>query len=842
MENSSFAYRRKDWLFLIGIACLVLALGFFTLPFFAALLPDSQPGSFIPNFLITILFFVLLVINGRLRKGRDGLIPMLQFLLLFLISAWALNREMSVFAQPVTWFIVLQVLFSVNFIAFAFINDLPQWLRLVMVVILGIATIVLVYMNCFLLNLFPYSVVGVFVMGISVHTFVPLLLLIYTLVLMKKVAASFGRKFLWGFGGGAVAVIVFTIFFMVQWALTRDRVDNAWENANAARQDGLPSWMAVAMQVPLDPLVEKMLMTDVAFISDGPNADRIGFLNPFNGIQEGRFHDPLVILSVFFAGKPNIEKADKVRILNSIFGQRHQNTERLWSDENLVTDHVNTSIRVWPQYRIAYTEQTITVANRPKEQRSWASPEEAVYTFHMPEGSVVTSLSLWVNGKEEKGRLTTKGKADSAYREIVGVERRDPSVVHWQEGNTITVRVFPVVNKESRMFKLGITSPLVHYSDRLYYDNIYFEGPSYQDALETIQFSLQQTLQDSILPERFSPSGYNILYKPGGTYTSRWLIDIKDQPLSREPFCFDKKCYTVHPYFPEFKSTPIKTIYLDVNAAWSKAEFDTACSVAAATPVFVFTDKLIQVNQSNREELFESLQQKRFSLFPIFLIQKPGEALLITKSDPQSPSITDLQSSQFYESLVNYLKDRPKIKLFNIDRRSSTYLKSLKEFRVFQYDEGSMERLKHIITYHEFPAYSETEREIVIEQAGIKLVETEGTVTGTGPDHLLRLFTYNHIMQQTGVSILTGHQVDSTLMAAASKAFVVTPVSSLVVLETQKDYDRFNIDESKNSLKNASESSKGAVPEPHEWALILLAILVLCAAKFRPILNKRSLP
>ena len=51
---------------------------------------------------------------------------------------------------------------------------------------------------------------------------------------------------------------------------------------------------------------------------------------------------------------------------------------------------------------------------------------------------------------------------------------------------------------------------------------------------------------------------------------------------------------------------------------------------------------------------------------------------------------------------------------------------------------------------------------------------------------------------------------------------MVSPVSSLVVLETQADYDRFDIVDSKNSLKNASMKGNGAVPEPGEWAIIIL--------------------
>jgi hypothetical protein len=64
---------------------------------------------------------------------------------------------------------------------------------------------------------------------------------------------------------------------------------------------------------------------------------------------------------------------------------------------------------------------------------------------------------------------------------------------------------------------------------------------------------------------------------------------------------------------------------------------------------------------------------------------------------------------------------------------------------------------------------------------------------------------------------------ENGLVKQAELAHIVSPVSSLIVLETQKDYDRFNIKDSKESLQNASHKKSGAVPEPHEWALIVLA-------------------
>ncbi|MCF0073525.1 hypothetical protein LZD49_23805 [Dyadobacter sp. CY261] len=69
--------------------------------------------------------------------------------------------------------------------------------------------------------------------------------------------------------------------------------------------------------------------------------------------------------------------------------------------------------------------------------------------------------------------------------------------------------------------------------------------------------------------------------------------------------------------------------------------------------------------------------------------------------------------------------------------------------------------------------------------------------------------------------------MNTKLVGEAEAAHIVTPVSSMVVLESQRDYDRFDIRKSKNSLDNATLKRFGAVPEPHEWILIGLFVLII---------------
>jgi XrtN system VIT domain protein len=118
--------------------------------------------------------------------------------------------------------------------------------------------------------------------------------------------------------------------------------------------------------------------------------------------------------------------------------------------------------------------------------------------------------------------------------------------------------------------------------------------------------------------------------------------------------------------------------------------------------------------------------------------------------------------------------------------------------------------------------------------SGIGIAKTANSTGGSAPDHLLRLFAYNHILQQIGPRYFCQGDIEDELIAEAAQANIVSPVSSLIVLETQADYERFDIQKSKDSLGNASMNASGAVPEPEEWALIIIALLAVGFVTLKP--------
>ncbi|MEO6000240.1 MAG: XrtN system VIT domain-containing protein [Chitinophagaceae bacterium] len=824
--------RFKDRIYVTGFILVIISLTTFLLPF---LIKGSINGFnyFIINFIITAFYFAILLITGRLRRGRDGLSPLLLFLVLFLISAYSLNRELNIFESSVSWLSVTLVLVCINYMAFSFYEYFPRFIKHLMCFVLGVGCCLFVYLAIYLVPLYLLSAVGFFLLGISLHSFVPLLFLLYSVRVLKR-ATTQDKRLKFSFYAGAVSVVVLLVVFITAWSNVTSSINKACHYATATN-DNLPAWVSVAQTIPKNVLSERLLKTSLVYSVPDNHYDNFLWRIPSRNFEEQKKHDPLIMTASFFSGRLTLEENERIKVLESLYDSRHQAQERLWSGDNLLTEYVYTNVHIWPRFSLAYTEKTITVANlNNAEDRS--SQEEAIFTFHLPEGGVVSALSLWINGKEEKGLLTTKEKAAKAYNTIVGIENRDPSVLHWQEGNTVSVRVFPVTSVKSRVFKIGITAPLQKKADHLAYDNIYFDGPSALRAYEDVSVSFDHK-QETITAPAFLGSSDEQHFKSYGKYRPDWSINFLNEGLSPQGFNFNGKSYSVSPYLAERSTAVLNNIYLDINSSWTNNEFNDVYNLVKNKNVYVYSNTLIRLTASNKDQLFKQCASARFSLFPLFEIKGTTTALLISKSNATSPNLNDLGESVFLAKTKEHLCTPSRIKLFNMGSSLSPYLKTLLEYRVFDYEQGDLLLLEDLLAKSIFAVNKEDSNHVVIHNAALVIAESIGNVAAGAPDHLMRLFAYNHIMQLAGKKLLDSIPEDDTLIMEAKTASIVTPVSSLVVLETQKDYDRFNITESMDSLGNASLKSKGSVPEPHEWLLFITALCVLVYIGFKPALK-----
>jgi XrtN system VIT domain protein len=456
-----------------------------------------------------------------------------------------------------------------------------------------------------------------------------------------------------------------------------------------------------------------------------------------------------------------------------------------------------------------------------------------LYTFYLPEGSVVSSLSLWINGKEEKGYLTTQTKADSAYKTIVGVESRDPSVIHWQEGNTVKVKVFPCIAQERRKFKIGITSPLQLNGNRLTYENIYFKGPPSNEASEGIRLDFTKNVGGLKIPFEMEESGENQLIL-NRTYIPSWNLSFDAIPLSDKGFVFNSKTYQIKPFKEMSNPFSAKRIYLDVNKAWKKSEFDSVFAMAKDRAVFVYDDGMIQLSDQNKDAIFARLSSWNYSLFPVHAVRHDNNALLITKETHISPNVKDLQKTAFGGALRKDTLATP-LKTFNIGNELSPYFKTLHELRIVRCEKADIGQIGAMLTKNQFPIDQQkgaSNNVVRIDNAKMTISENADSVSTGAPDDIARLYAYNHMMQQIGTKYLSKDYLKDSaattgLIKEAEQANIVTPISSLIVLETAQDYKRFDIQKSKNSLDNATLKNSGAVPEPHEWVLIIIFALLV---------------
>lgn len=829
----------EDSFRLSGMIFIFLSLAIFTVGAFLLPNKDNELTSFFICYCITTVFTFALLLRAlgqygwKIRKAKLEYTALM--LIFWLISAFAFNKEMSVFDNSTIWTSIYICLSGASVMLAIFQNHLSLRAKYVLSFFLGTALVLFGYYAMYLLPMYLIGALAAIFLGLSAHVFAPLFLCIIILIYAQRFNKETpGLKY--AFGAGILVPIFILFGFLLQWINIQGKVISVKEQYSSGH-NVLPEWASIAQVLPHSSITEKFLKAGLVYTT--PDKSGSWFWGDFgrNSFGEARKHDPMIMVASLLAGKVDLTDENRIQILKTVFDSRHLAEERLWNGDNLITTKVLTEAHLYPEYRMAYTEKTLNIKNT--NRNTWRGSQEAIYTFQLPEGSVVSSLSLWINGIEEHARLTTKGKADSAYHQIVGVENRDPSVVHWQEGNQVTLRVFPCTTQEDRKFKIGITSPMLLEKGRLIYQNSSFKGPSPDHADERVNISF------STKPESIDTD----LEKSGSTYTDErtyrndWQLSINSIPLAKYGFSFAGKSYKIRESASINTFFKAENVYLDINKTWTKAELTALWANIKSRQVYVFDQKLLLLNDKNIWSTFEKLNQLNFSLFPFYALPSIENALVVTKCNSNSPNMSDLDQSKFYTSSKSFLSRTMPIYVYDIGSGLSPYLQTLRQFNLLRHTSGSVAQLNQQLQENRFPETQELDNAINIKSSKVMIQESADNSNQQAPDHLLRLFAYNKILKNISSTYFRKDYINENLLNIADQAFVVSPLSSLIVLETKKDYDRFDINESKNSLKNASIKSSGAAPEPHEWVLIIICASIMAyvyyqSAHFKKLRNK----
>lgn len=795
---------------------------------------DIFTGIFFCNFAIAIGYGLLLLFYKlSLAKPRPNLFfgCWINFSMLFTISAFSLNKEMWVFAAFPDWLNVYTLLMVALFLIYPFLHHFPPFLKALVFALTGSVFLFSIYMTIYLIPIMPLSVAVVWFFGISAHSFVTLSWIAIILVMMfKQTAPTRLKHFFWI---GFVIPLLILGVYLHKWSTIQTQIKDIIAENNLNPGNSLPEAITLAQKLPSDPLTDKILISP--FRSQQFFGDEFGF----NGAGEHKFHDPLSLIAIAAFGPLQLDEETVSHILNIRKDYRHKTTEKLWTGISLTTSSVSNNIQVFPEYRIAYHEKTVVIHNDPyKSSRDvWfrTSTQEANYTFHVPEGSIVTSLSLWVNGVERKSRLTTQKKADSTYKDIVGVQRRDPAVVHWQEGNRVTVNVFPCTETENRTFKIGFTTPLSYTNETLSLENIYFEGPDFNTAREATKISFAgKTPANLQMPDHFTKTA-NGSYLYQGDYMSDWKIQFAASPLSTQTFAFNGYEYALSEAEPTIKQSTIANLYLDITNKWTRAEFDSIIKAFGNKTILAWTPEEVKVDFENKEEVWKATCNNQFSVPFLHTIRHPENTVIITKTGYKSPLLSDLKESDYGQLTNRYLAAlTQKMNVIDIGKEQAPFWKSLIELRLIDYQKESLSQMISTINTGLLHSVTEDSSSVTINQSHLTITKrrADSLQRHSAPDHLLRLYAYNDVMRRVGPHYFEKEKYETEIFREAEEGYVVSPVTSMIVLETDDDYKQAGINENTNTIGNAGIIGGGAVPEPHEWALIILAVAVIARHLF----------
>ncbi|MDX2249216.1 MAG: XrtN system VIT domain-containing protein [Bacteroidia bacterium] len=830
----------------IGYLCLLLCLSIFVYQ----LMSDSGNifanggGLFWIVYGLTVVYFLIVFIHHlqkRFDLRKNGIKESLRWdekiysilLVLFSLSAHSLNlgREIAVFAPYVNWLNGYMIVMHLAILVFPYRDQLPSSVQYLIYFVNGSGLLIASYMAIFLGPLNIYAIPLAIVLGVSLLALTPLFWVLHFLQSLFRMNPLPGAQR--AFWLGAIVPIMILIGFLNKWNVTQNHIESARTLYQTQYADVLPEWVVLSQQLPDGPFTEMVLMSEAFSQKSFWTNETRGLFDQltYRGNQR---HNPLAVIAHIFHKKLDFSDETLIRLLESRYDARHQTHRRLWRGDDLETFKVQTDIQVYPQYRLAYLEKTLTIHNDSHE--SW-SQQEAVYSFYLPEGSVVSSLSLWINGKEQPSRLTTRSKADSAYQQIVGQERRDPALVHWQEGNRISVTVFPCTPAEDRIFKIGFTAPLSIRGNTLDLKNVYFDGPSTAHTREEITLHIPEdyTSQPALFRGFKEKEKGVFVYK--GQYQPDWELRFPAPALSENGFSFNGKSFRMQPLLIRQKTFTPQEIVLDINRYWTPNDLEMTRKLTERFAVYVFTPELTKLTKENFEVVTEELRKNQFTLLPLHKISNTENTLVISRSGNRSPLLNDLKDSPFSNDMSVWLTGfSGGVKWFHLGTEISPYVRTLKELRVLDFASGSPEKLEDWLGEGVFLSEEETSGQVNIHSAGVSISMDSVAQYSSAPDHLMRLYAYNDLLRSIGRLYFDKEHLEDQWIRQAEEAYIVSPVSSLTVLETQQDYERFDIKENKETLGNASINNDGSVPEPHEWLLIFLTAVVIAVL----LLKKKS--
>ncbi|NHM00948.1 XrtN system VIT domain-containing protein [Flavobacterium difficile] len=776
--------------------------------------------EFFAFFTIVVELAFGVIVTYHVLKYKEKYKHLLPFLFLnWFIGCFSTNVFINIFENLPIWVYVTTFVFCfTNFAIYS--NYKHKYASPLFYLINGSTFLLIIYYSVYLIPFAPYSFIGIIALGLGFYGIVPLIVtVVHVLTIIKAIPNQ--RPNLIAFSTGFILPSVSFIIFTVLLNNESKKI-NAFSTTNSFEETSidLPTYIVISQNLNPNFFNEIILKKDLVYIASENFFEFRGF-GDFGTKQynERKTHNPIINLAYVFCEPLNISKDDRINILKSNFDKRLETEEQLWSGTDLFTKNIKEDVKIFADHRLAYTEITMDIACAEK---TWGQ-KEAIYSFQLPEGAVATSLSLWVNGVERKGVLTTKEKAEKAYKQIVGVEARDPSLMQWKEGNRVVVRVFPISYELPRTFKCGFTTPLQVDKNKMIYESLDIKGPNINAAktisrLQVVGSSTIKTSKNFELKEKFQINESIGLE----SWNAEMPLNVKTYSKS---FVWKNKVYEINEIETTKSQFTPSEIILDLNSNWKLDEIESLLSNNNQKYYVIRDDEKQEINNQNYKIVFEKFENLSYSLLPFYNLKE--KSLVVTKCGMMSANFEELATSKYLKKVKTTTKNK-KIKVINISDNLNPFWQTVKEQKYITYAKMDLKNCINTIQTHSFPINKSAENLINIESANISIQENDLTTETekNGNNHIFRMYAFNKVLEEQ-VKIQSDTTAQNQFVSLAKEANIVTPISSLLVLETDEDYEKNGIEKNVNTLGNASIKNDGAVPEPHEWALIFLALGML---------------
>lgn len=509
---------------------------------------------------------------------------------------------------------------------------------------------------------------------------------------------------------------------------------------------------------------------------------------------------------------------------------------------NLISSRIDGSIS--ERDGLAYLEWVFEFKNDSARQR------EARIQLALPPNSVVSRVTLWIDGEEREAAFAGRAKTRQAYEKVVRA-RRDPLLVTTAGTDRILAQAFPITARGGTIkFRIGITAPLTQESNEL--------ASLVLPAIIDRNFNITERVKHFLwfegkhpfsinLPDIESKKITNKLYRVSTSISDKSLSKIR-RKVTTKRINSDVILKSIYdgssPIFQQITNVDRETkdvmlLVVDGSVKVGSSVNGIIASLknipfGKSIGLLIAAEKIILVpidawSKKQKEKIETALGNFEFVggkdnlpaiASALQLLEKYENAELLWITSPQP--IKFKNTSAVLEQATVRLIRLPHVAMYSVtpgpnkllddsqwllDSNSIPNLGSV-ENDLEKYFEKSFKGL----TYLKYKRYSINPN--LIKEGEVGSEEHADSNIEIGSQHIARLWARDQIY-----SLLIQGKDDDALTLAA-KYQLVTAVSGAVVLENLQQF-------SESDLSPVSKNSVPTIPEPHQWILAFILVVFI---------------